>query len=42
MTDIIYTNPTMRKEIIEVLQSAGAIHAESRVKELGTTAAKVI
>ena len=42
MTDIIYTNPTMRKEIIEVLQSAGAIHAESRAKELGTTAAKVI
>ena len=42
MTDIIYTNPTMRKEIIDVLQSAGAIHAESRAKELGTTAAKVI
>lgn len=42
MTDIIYTNPTMNKEIIEVLQSAGAIHAESRAKELGTTAAKVI
>lgn len=42
MTDIIYTNPTMSKEIIEVLQSAGAIHAESRAKELGTTAAKVI
>ena len=42
MTDIIYTNPTMRKEIIEVLQSTGAIHAESRAKELGTTAAKVI
>ena len=42
MTDIIYTNPTMSKEIIDVLQSAGAIHAESRAKELGTTAAKVI
>ena len=42
MTDIIYTNPTMSKEIIEVLQSTGAIHAESRAKELGTTAAKVI
>lgn len=42
MTDIIYTNPTMCKEIIDVLQSAGAIHAESRAKELGTTAAKVI
>ena len=42
MTDIIYTNPTMSKEIIEVLQSAGAIHAESRAKERGTTAAKVI
>lgn len=42
MTDIIYTNPTMSKDIIEVLQSAGAIHAESRAKERGTTAAKVI
>lgn len=42
MTDIIYTNPTMSKEIIEVLQSAGAIHAESRAKERSTTAAKVI
>ena len=42
MTDIIYTNPTMSKEIIKVLQSTGAIHAESRAKELGTTAAKVI
>lgn len=42
MTDIIYTNPTMSKEIIEVLQSTGAIHAESRAKERGTTTAKVI
>lgn len=42
MTDIIYTNPTMSKENIKVIQSTGAIHAESRAKELGTTAAKVI
>lgn len=42
MTDIIYTNPTMSKEHIAVIQSAGAIHAESRAKELCTTAANVI
>ena len=42
MTDIIYTNPTMSKEHIAMLQATGAIHAESRAKELGTTAAKVI
>ena len=42
MTDIIYTNPTMSKEHIAVLQANGAIHAETTAKELHTTAAKVI
>lgn len=42
MTDIIYTNPTMRKEHIAMIQAAGAIHAETKAKERNTTAAKVI
>lgn len=42
MTDIIYTNPTMSKEHIAMIQAAGAIHAETKAKERNTTAAKVI
>ena len=42
MTDIIYTNPTMSKEHVDVLRATGAIHAETRAKEMNTTAAKVI
>ena len=42
MTDIIYTNPTMSKEHIAMIQAAGAIHAETQAKERNTTAAKVI
>ena len=42
MTDIIYTNPTMSKEHIAMIQTAGAIHAETKAKERNTTAAKVI
>ena len=42
MTDIIYTNPTMSKEQIAILQANGAIHAETKAKERNTTAAKVI
>ena len=42
MTDIIYTNPTMSKEHIAMLQANGAIHAETQAKERNTTAAKVI
>ena len=42
MTDIIYTNPTMSKEHIAMIQTAGAIHAETQAKERNTTAAKVI
>lgn len=42
MTDIIYTNPTMSKEHIVMIQAAGAIHAETQAKERNTTAAKVI
>ena len=42
MTDIIYTNPTMSKEQIAILQANGAIHAETQAKERNTTAAKVI
>lgn len=42
MTDIIYTNPTMSKEQIAMIQAAGAIHAETQAKERNTTVAKVI
>ena len=42
MTDIIYTNPTMSKEHIAMIQAAGAIHAETQAKERNTTAAKII
>lgn len=42
MTDIIYTNPTMTKEHIAFIQANGAIHAESRAKEMKTTVSKVI
>ena len=42
MYDIIYTNPTMSKERIAFIQASGAIHAETRAKEMHTTAAKVI
>ena len=42
MTDIIYTNPTMSKEHIAMLQANGAIHAETQAKERNTTATKVI
>ena len=42
MTDIIYTNPTMSKEHIAMIQAAGAIHAETKAKERNTTAAKII
>lgn len=42
MTDIIYTNPTMTKEHIAFIQANGAIHAETRAKEMNTTVSKVI
>lgn len=42
MTDIIYTNPTMSKEHIAMIQAAGAIHAETQAKKRSTTPAKVI
>lgn len=42
MTDIIYTNPTMTKEHIAFIQASGAIHAESRAKDMNTAVSKVI
>lgn len=42
MTDIIYTNPNMTPERIELLTACGAIHAETKAKERNTTASKVI